>query len=84
MEFHRQIVEGFGTLMADVREQTAERFERLRLPHDGSARAIRRRATSEPRRSSGTSVPWKLSALGSQLSAVSFQLSAFSSLLAES
>ncbi len=31
MEFHRQIVEGFGTLMADVREQTAERFERLRL-----------------------------------------------------
>ena len=26
MEFHRQIVEGFGTLMADVREQTAERF----------------------------------------------------------
>ena len=31
MEFHRQIVEGFETLMADVREQTAERFERLRL-----------------------------------------------------
>jgi preprotein translocase subunit SecA len=31
MEFHRQSVEGFETLMADVREQAAERFERLRL-----------------------------------------------------
>jgi preprotein translocase subunit SecA len=31
MEFHRQIVEGFEALMADVREQAAARFARLRL-----------------------------------------------------
>ena len=31
MEFHRQIVDGFETLMADVRDETAERFERLRV-----------------------------------------------------
>jgi preprotein translocase subunit SecA len=31
MEFHRQIVEGFEKVMADVREQAVERFERLRL-----------------------------------------------------
>ena len=30
-EFHRQIVEGFGSLMADVRRETAERFRRLRV-----------------------------------------------------
>ncbi|MEO7271790.1 MAG: accessory Sec system translocase SecA2 [Vicinamibacterales bacterium] len=30
-EFHRQIVEGFESVMADVRDQTAERFQRLRL-----------------------------------------------------
>ena len=28
-EFHRQIVEGFGSLMGDVRRETAERFRRL-------------------------------------------------------
>ena len=30
-EFHRQIVEGFGSLMGDVRRETAERFRRLRV-----------------------------------------------------
>ena len=30
-EFHRQIVEGFESLMADVRHETAARFQRLRL-----------------------------------------------------
>ena len=30
-EFHRQIVEGFESVMADVRRETVERFARLRL-----------------------------------------------------
>ena len=46
MEFHRQIVAGFESLMADVRTETAARFARLRLAggtidlHVGRARGL--------------------------------------------